>query len=257
METTRGRCAEPFCGHVSGGASKPGVAPAWEGVLAHQLDAHAAGKLALGELLRSTVQGGRLRRLLIELLASPGQMRSLAARSYQHGNGFTKFELLSHGGYKVRLHGWLPGVAAEENIHDHRWGFASMILAGQLCSEAFLDDALGELTCTEYAYSSRQQGKAAGKERIGEARLRPLGRQIREAGDVYAMKPAELHRICISGRELIATLMISEPPLAGGSRLLVESSRAIDPDVTAQPLDLSFATSTLQTLLSHLPEEQS
>lgn len=222
--------------------------------MAYRLDAHASGHVSLEEVVRSFVQSGELRRWLTELLSSPEQLQALAVRSYQHGNGFTKFELLAYRGYKVRLHGWMPGVQAEENIHDHRWGFTSMILAGELHSEAYIDDLQGAILCEEFAYVARQQGRAAHKEKLGEARLRKVSCQIRTRGEVYTMVPAELHRICVDGRGLTATLMISAPPLAGGSRLLVESSRAVDPDVAARPLDPAFALSTLHAIMAHFSE---
>jgi len=52
-----------------------------------------------------------------------------AVLEYVHSNGFRKILLRSFDdGSRLRLHLWED--TAEQNIHDHRWGFTSLVLTG-------------------------------------------------------------------------------------------------------------------------------
>ena len=55
-----------------------------------------------------------------------------------------------------------------------------------------------------------------------------------------------------SGDEFVATLMVSAPPIAGGSRLLVEDGRDLVPDVAARPLDVRTVHECLTTTLKQM-----
>lgn len=213
-------------------------------------------RAALQERLRSFGCGPDLQKTLEGVVCDARAFTALASRSYLHGNGFYKFELAACAAYKLRLHVWLPDAVAEENIHDHRWAFTSVIVAGDLTSEAYIDDPAGEIVCSEFAYTSRQNSGVARKELKGLTRLRSLGRTVRSAGEVYSMAPRGLHRVCVDGRSLITTLMLSEKPLADGSRLLVETSRDVDPDIAATPLQPMVARSVLLRVLAHLTTEK-
>jgi hypothetical protein len=203
----------------------------------------AVAKLARGPLLRS---------LLVALLTDERELAVIAQRSYLHGNGFYKLELLRHAGFKVRLHVWKPGTLAEENIHDHRWAFASHVLAGELRSELFVDDASGDVLCAEHRYVSRTEHSGPSQRRVGAALLRCTERRVQRAGTTYSMTPESLHRIEHAGDRFVSTLMVSAPPLGGASRLLVEEGRYVDPDVAAVPLTLTEARSCVLENLCHM-----
>ena len=98
--------------------------------------------------------------LLQGLLADEQALQAVAARSYVHGNGFVKVVLLDEHGHKLRLHIWFAGSACEENIHDHRWSFASHVLVGTLNSEIWVDDAQGQ-ALPEYRYAAATATAAA------------------------------------------------------------------------------------------------
>lgn len=170
-----------------------------------------------------------------------------AARSYWHGNGFLKVVLLDKG-YKLRLHIWFAGTSCEENIHSHRWGFASHVLTGTLKSELWADAANDELhTSTlsisahkgasskshrhqetqrhacEYRYTAKHQHERhtieAHKQLIGTARLQKLQNIAQSAGASYVMTPSQLHRINHPGQELVATIICTAPTAVLTNRL--------------------------------------
>lgn len=165
--------------------------------------------------------GERLISFLHSILLDPHQLESLARRSYRHGNGFYKLVLESNKHFKLRLHIWLPGELGEENIHDHRWAFASTILCGQLESEIFAealsDDARAYL---EYLYYAQNSDHPAHIQRNGEVRLVCAKHSIRRAGDAYSMAPGVLHRIITTGAGMTATLMCQAAPARAWNRLI-------------------------------------
>ena len=99
--------------------------------LKQQLDiyfaTHTDGEESLNEWLVAHFSQVQLVDLLQAILADEVCLTEISQRSYQHGNGFLKVVLLNHG-YKLRLHIWFAGQPCEENIHDHRWSFSSLIL---------------------------------------------------------------------------------------------------------------------------------
>lgn len=209
----------------------------------HALDRHYAGGGEADEYLaawlRHCFSPDRVLAVIGEVLASPALLSEVAARSYHHGNGFLKVVLAERQGWKLRLHIWFPGAPCEENIHDHRWSFASTVLCGGLLSETFTDDPQGAVEGVEYLYHARQGGEESHKVAAGGFRLRSEGRVMRMAGEAYALPSSVLHRICdYPGKGLVATLMCSAPTRQTTNRLLVSADHAgIDPNVEQTALD--------------------
>lgn len=95
------------------------------------------GSSALRPAVDEIVQHGYLAEYLHDLLQGPESTdQSLVA--YRHPNGFTKIRLaaLRDYGWAIRLHVWAK-QSADEDIHSHRWNFASRILAGSLVEETY------------------------------------------------------------------------------------------------------------------------
>jgi hypothetical protein len=173
-----------------------------------------------------------------EVLASPNLLAEVAARSYHHGNGFLKVVLAARHGWKLRLHIWFPGAPCEENIHDHRWSFASTVLCGELLSETFVDNPAGTVSGVAYQYHARNTGQDSHKIAMGGFRLHSQGQTLRRAGEAYSLPSSVLHRICdYPGKGLVATMMCSAPTRETTNRLLVSADHAgIDPNVEQNPL---------------------
>lgn len=195
----------------------------------------------LASLLSQHCHLASITTLISSLIQSPELLAKIAARSYWHGNGFLKVVLLDQG-YKLRLHIWFAGTSCEENIHSHRWGFASHVLTGSLKSELWADAANDDLPasrCTsktgpansraltlqtkEYVYTAKHQSGhtpvPAHKKLIGTACLQKLQDITQTAGASYLMTPDQLHRINHPGQELVATIICTAPTQVLTNRL--------------------------------------
>jgi hypothetical protein len=95
--------------------------------------------------------------LLLDILNNESHLDFIAAQSYMHYNGFYKIPLINVQNVKLRLHYWnsLNNESFEENIHDHRWDFSSLILLGGYTNEIFAEDNDGS-EYEEYHYYPRE-----------------------------------------------------------------------------------------------------
>lgn len=211
----------------------------------HQNDGTSTNDNSLAQLAHLLSQHCHLANmiaLLSSITQSPTLLSQIAARSYWHGNGFLKVVLLDQG-YKLRLHIWFAGTSCEENIHSHRWGFASHVLTGSLKSELWADaandDSAAALSYTqdrslvhsdaatllsdEYLYTAKHQKNkthvSAHKQYVGTAHLKKLQNVTQTAGASYVMTPDQLHRINHPGEELVATVICTAPTQVLTNRL--------------------------------------
>ena len=207
----------------------------------HDISSDNKALTQLASLLSQHCHLASITTLISSLIQSPELLAKIAARSYWHGNGFLKVVLLDQG-YKLRLHIWFAGTSCEENIHSHRWGFASHVLTGSLKSELWADAANDDLPasrCTsktgpansraltlqtkEYVYTAKHQSGhtpiPAHKKLIGTACLQKLQDITQTAGASYLMTPDQLHRINHPGQELVATIICTAPTQVLTNRL--------------------------------------
>ncbi len=196
--------------------------------------------------------------LVSQIIKNPTLLAEVSARSYLHGNGFLKVVLLDRG-YKLRLHVWFAGQACEENIHDHRWSFASTILAGTLTSEIWQDSCAADvhaLSLQEYCYHAAQDGQPASKTAVGTCAIRRTDLVEQAVGQAYVMPEQRLHRIINHGDQLVATMVCTAPTGQGTTRLIPICDQ-IEPDIQPprlSPLQLKAALS--QFLSLYLLENQ-
>lgn len=210
--------------------------------------------------------------LLSSIIQSPALLEQIAARSYWHGNGFLKVVLLDQG-YKLRLHIWFAGTSCEENIHSHRWGFASHVLTGALKSELWTDAANDDSTALprtselslsdshtstllsdEYLYTAKHQKNktnvSAHKQYVGATYLKKLQNVTQTAGASYVMTPDQLHRINHPGEELVATVICTAPTQILTNRLFPTTA-----DPKLHPTTLS-ADELKHALVCYLNQQQ-
>jgi hypothetical protein len=135
--------------------------------------------------------------------------------SYYHENGFHKIVLLSGKYFKLRLHHF--GVSSKipmENIHDHRWAFASTILSGTLEMDMFeqCQDVIDENKLIHYVYNSDKSTGSYSTDKIGMVSLNKIETRFYEAGETYLMLPDELHRIKNQeGQESLTLILTGKP----------------------------------------------
>lgn len=134
-------------------------------------------------------------------------------KSYCHENGFHKYVLLEGQNFKIRLHHFgVTEKVAMENIHDHRWPFASTILKGNLEMEMYEESQLhaeGDLLL-HYRYNSDKSKGAYETILLGLIKMKRKSQIKYFEGDSYLLTPEALHRI--TNKEECVTLIITGKP---------------------------------------------
>ena len=221
--------------------------------LDHFFTVHQDANVTLSDWLVSNFSNHQMLELLQSILSDQHSLVQISARSYQHGNGFLKVVLLDRG-YKLRLHIWFAGQTCEENIHDHRWSFSSLILAGALKSEIWTDHAEGQVF-QEYEYHAATAVKPAFKTDIGSQSLQLDHVQVNTVGDHYVMPKGKLHRIINPGHQLVATMMCSAPTEQGTTRL-IPMHAGIDPNIQPPKTNQNQLAGALMQFLQHLKVQE-
>lgn len=168
---------------------------------------------------------GDLVKALRWLTDDEGELEVLARRSYFHGNGFYKIPLLVGKSFVFRLHVWEAGVYAEENLHSHRWPFASFVAAGSLVSEYWEDSfSTDSRAYPELIY----RGKNESLDSVGECKVQRRESVTHVAGESYWMNADNLHRIVGHGHGTSVTLMAHPIETRSWSRNIVLDGRIPD-----------------------------
>lgn len=194
-------------------------------------------------------------KLINEILLDNNVLEQIANRSYVHGNGFYKIILEENQTYRLRLHIWFPTTYAEENIHDHRWHFASTILSGHLESETW-EDAIpgGGEELDEYIYFGKTKIKDAYVQLIGKSKISLKKRTYYKKGDAYYLMSNEMHRIVYKGNTEVSTLMCHAKEARAWARTLTQ--RSILPDVAHDYITTVSLREVLQKYVSSLQGNQ-
>lgn len=164
---------------------------------------------------QSLSQPDTLSLLIKRIIDSPLLFAKMLDESYYHENGFHKIVLLSGKNFKLRLHHF--GVTSKipmENIHDHRWAFASTILSGTLEMDMFEQSQLvsDENNLIHYVYNSDKSTGSYSTDKIGMVSLNKIETSFYEAGETYLMLPQELHRIKNQeGQESLTLILTGKP----------------------------------------------
>jgi hypothetical protein len=167
--------------------------------------------------------------LLSSFLTAPGTWARIAAGAYCHPNGFTKFVLSAQPDlpFRLRLHVWNPGRELrrqqdEQNVHGHRWDFASAVVAGSgLEVDEYVPCDTGGTIYRSYeyrpadaaAFSAGAEYAASDADLVpaGEARLDHSVRYTLAAGDSYSCGTDRLHTVRSRTADITATLVVQGP----------------------------------------------
>jgi len=207
----------------------------------------------VSEKLQSFGKAGTIQALQ-EILRNNTKLEDVAKRSYLHGNGFYKIILEDNDVYRLRLHIWLPTSLAEENIHDHRWHFASTILSGTMESEVW-EDAVpggGELL-DEYLYVGKTTTEDAHVKYMGKSRISLRERVVHNTGDAYYMMSNVMHKIVYKGDSEISTLMCHAKDARTWARTITRKQDL--PDVDHAYISVFELRKILEIYLSSLRAE--
>ncbi|HET9081704.1 MAG TPA: hypothetical protein VFO01_14500 [Trebonia sp.] len=161
-----------------------------------------------------------------------GEVRE-RGQSQLHNNGFSKISLLRFGqGWNLRLHFWPTGYV-DSRIHDHRWSFWSMTLAGAITARNFVidDRTLQRTTCVRLYDAAADGSKKI--EVIEPAGLRCSGSYELAAGHAHLLDYRDPHRVANTGTSPAVTLMLSAPAERDFSHSY--GSRGPSPQLAAPP----------------------
>lgn len=166
-----------------------------------------------GRLLDAVVslsERRQLARLLHSLLSDEQMSRACAAESYPHPLGFDRLVLTPSGDdtFQLRLHVWWPGRdRIVEDVHNHRFPFASTILDGGLRMQLLERSAAG---ATMQEFDSAGAGPIGSTQfaHLGAVRVAPTFAGWMPRGTSYCMAAAALHRITGTDPALTATLFL-------------------------------------------------
>jgi hypothetical protein len=183
------------------------------GPLVELLEQMAATRLPQALLMASEwlAVPENLSQLIYTILNNPEASEKMLKESYYHQNGFDKIVLLSGKGFKLRLHHFhaRPGHSPMENIHDHRWAFASTMIRGSFKMHLFEEDPKGEEERTLHNYNAAKVNQKYATEEMGKRRLKIVERLQYAAGDSYIMLPDELHSIIHIPNQEAITLIVT------------------------------------------------
>lgn len=155
--------------------------------------------------------------LIREVLDDDELVRAGAAASYRHANGFDKLILASSPlGHMIKLDIWWPeDPRGQEDIHNHRYNFSSLVLVGELSMEHYELRETGVLMDHFHVESDYQHGEAArGRtdrlHKQGQRKVEKLFRCALPAAGDYYLHHAQLHRVAAAPKFLTATLVFQD-----------------------------------------------
>lgn len=165
--------------------------------------------------------------------------------SYTHDNGYDKIVLFQDNvtRMKMRLHLWHPllipnTMRPRQNVHNHRWDFSSVVLAGHVDHLAYqfsLDSEEGE-EFFHYRYYARGSKEHYDVEERGKTRLICTETRRFSQGELYSVENDLLHRVDIPDNLTVATLVITHENVGWVTNdLLAEKSIGFDRTTLPSP----------------------
>ena len=119
-------------------------------------------------------------------------LKASGCEPHWFGLGFVQLKLNEH----ERIHFWHPGhgqITPEEELHDHRYGFTSLVLGGEILHEIWEwtacqdgDHEMVEVSC--------KPGTDAAPAPLGRGRVAAAGRHVLQAGMEYSFSPEGFHK---------------------------------------------------------------
>jgi hypothetical protein len=152
------------------------------------------------------------------LLADEKLIQDCSDKSYEHLNGFDKYVLIksSKSSWVLRLHIWWPDKnrGYQENMHIHRWAFASCLVAGSLCQDVMeVGPGEKEELLKQYEYRNRGDTKNHRYESTGEDVLVHVEERCTFKSDQsYVFPLNRKHRVVqVEGADASVTIVLTAP----------------------------------------------
>lgn len=185
------------------------------------------------------------------------RLEALAECSYRHRNGFDKIVLASPAGtaLKLVLHVWpSEDRIDDDDIHDHRWDFASVVVSGRLQLEMYQPDVRGD-SFSVMSYRSLPGPGNCELEPKGTMTVSPCVSVTLPVGSDYSWSANLLHRAYGLPGHPTATLIVQGPPGRQTTSVLVPAGRVHTHRNPEQPL-MRLRPDQLERTLSILAREE-
>lgn len=210
----------------------------------------------LTNVLHELGQPAAMRTLLRSLLSDEHALEQTARRSFLHRNGFIKLRLNSSPDFVLRLHVWTGDAAIqpEENVHDHRWSFASHMVCGHFRVKTYVMDADGDHEFFCYRYLRHATDDTFRFEDAGRRRFVLTGDQIMLAGSTYFMEARVFHRLFFPRNTTTATLVVTLPRSREWCYSCSENPREPEVDHEMEHLNADQARAYVANVLRALEE---
>jgi hypothetical protein len=170
-------------------------------------------------LINTIGRPGQFIPLLHRILSDRDLLAEVAARSYHHVNHFDKIVLVGNDkerGYRLTLHLWNPPYTEkeleDELIHDHRFNFCSLVLAGVLTSDNFIQSPEGRVY-RQYRYipEKRTATFLDFYQFAGEVKLLKTEPSRKHAGQSYYLAAPSIHQVLLPHSSITCTLVLRGP----------------------------------------------
>lgn len=161
------------------------------------------------EELRRLAEPRSVAALLEGVLRDDAHAAFHAGLSYTHPLGFEKIILLdAEPEFALRIHVWWPtGKPEIEHVHNHRFGFASFVLAGGYTMRTFAISPDGD-DMVEYREEVADTPPAWRLERVGENRLVVASESRLGQGAYYGLAAQTLHQVDVTPGTLCITMFL-------------------------------------------------
>ncbi len=200
------------------------------------------------------LSSGTILKLLLEkLLFNQHALAKIQSFSYYHQNGFDKFVLIDNQYFKLRLHMWQPENIdkAQENIHDHRWAFASKILYGSFQNQFFGEHEQGNIERLFYTYLPAYEDQKYDLQYNGKRKLVLLEEANLQTSQLYYLAPEVLHRISEVNSNGCATLMLTGTAFRTDCRLFAER-QILEEEKINIPFSENYIASIFQQVIQKI-----
>ncbi len=179
--------------------------------------------------------------------AAPEFLRPLLARSadgdvpdraYRHPNGFLKIVLMADREFQLRLHVWRPAPeypAPAENVHNHRWDFASAVLAGGYRFQEYVPDERGG-RFHGFRYGGHRGTSSYALTPAGDARLKCVFDADLSPGSSYLLTSDVLHRVVGPADRTTVSLILQGPHKHAPVEVYAQEELKSGDELTLDPL---------------------
>jgi len=201
--------------------------------------------------VKSIAEGRLLWLAINDILNSDVLVKEVCGRSYSHQNGFMKILLVNSSFAKLRIHIWNHSKGKTdliENIHDHRWPFASYVLTGEYTCTNYCKCLTGN-EFYRYSYSPIGLHDKYSLNLESKEFLRIDSKLRRAVGTTTKSIPSEIHRVVPKKQTLTSTLVIQGGNQKETANIYSESTLPTTNNIPMDSLTPSELKRELKTLI--------